>query len=256
MSDIAFQCTSCGNCCHDLRLPVTPAEALGWLERGGRVDVLCEAVPWPTEPEPGNAFADYKRRRSFAADSGSLTIRVDVTLAASFSGPCPNLLEDMRCGAYEIRPMVCRVYPAEINPFIPLAPANKGCPPEAWQASTPLIAGGVIVDAVTREAAERSRVAHEQAVPAKQAICAALGIAHASVSNEGFLIVAPEPARLLEVLRALPSGPEAAAPPAGSWTLVSNRQPTVEVLGQVGAISELDRAGTSGYQYLGMFEAA
>ncbi|WP_290439245.1 YkgJ family cysteine cluster protein [Burkholderia plantarii] len=265
VSDISFQCTECGNCCKDLRLPVTPAEARTWLERGGRVDVLCEALPWPAEPEPDNVFAEYKRRRSFAADSGTLPVRIDVTLAASFSGPCPNLGDDLRCRAYDTRPLVCRVYPAEINPFIELRPENKGCPPEAWRPGTaPLLAGGTIVDATTREAAERSRVEQERAVPAKQAICAALGIDRASVANEGFLILSPEPADLLAALCALPQAPEALEPAPGEgaaprgWTLVSNRQQTIDVLGQVGALSELDRApqGEHAYLYIGMHAAS
>ncbi|WP_414440128.1 YkgJ family cysteine cluster protein [Burkholderia sp. 22PA0106] len=266
MSDIPFHCTSCGNCCHDLRLPVTPAEARTWLERGGRVDILCEAVPWLAEPEPDNAFGHYKRDRSFAAASGSLPIRVDMTLAASFSGPCPNLDDAMRCTAYEIRPMVCRVYPAEMNPFIPLVPANKGCPPEAWASTQPLIAGGVIVEASAREAAERSRVEQARAAPAKRAICEALGIGQASVSNEGFLILSPEPARLLDVLHALPADmiepgePNEATvdtPSSTDWTLVTNRQQTVDALAQVGASGALDRAQPPGaFLYFGMFDAS
>jgi hypothetical protein len=56
LDDINFQSTMCGRCRHDLRVPVTLAEARQWLERGGHVDVLCEAIPWPAEPDATNAF--------------------------------------------------------------------------------------------------------------------------------------------------------------------------------------------------------
>ena len=116
--DIDFECTMCGKCCHDLRLPLTVTEAVAWLERGNNVQILCEALPWPEEPPAENRLATHKRRRSFASMSGSLPTRVLVTLAAVYAGPCPNLRPDMRCAIYEQRPLVCRIYPAEINPFI------------------------------------------------------------------------------------------------------------------------------------------
>ena len=141
--DIDFECTMCGNCCHDLRLPLTVAEALAWLGRGNEVQILCEALPWPEEPAADNLQAAHKRRRSFAAMSGSLPTRIVVILTGAFVGPCPNLQADMRCRIYEERPFVCRIYPAEINPFIELVPANKGCPPEAWTPGlAPLVRAG------------------------------------------------------------------------------------------------------------------
>jgi len=133
LDDINFACTTCGQCCHDLRLPLTIAEANYWLKRGGQFELLCEAIPWPVEPRPGDAQAAYKRARSSAAMSGTLPVRVSIILTAAFAGACPNLRADMLCGRYDERPLVCRIYPAEINPFVPLVPKNKACPPEAWQ---------------------------------------------------------------------------------------------------------------------------
>jgi hypothetical protein len=52
--DIDFDCTMCGKCCHDLRLPLTVTEAIAWLERGNDVQILCEALPWPEEPPAEN----------------------------------------------------------------------------------------------------------------------------------------------------------------------------------------------------------
>ena len=38
MNDINFECTACGKCCHYLRLALTIAEAIVWLERGGHME--------------------------------------------------------------------------------------------------------------------------------------------------------------------------------------------------------------------------
>lgn len=40
-----------------LRIPLTIDEAIAWLQRGGHVELLCDAMPWLVEPEPDNAFA-------------------------------------------------------------------------------------------------------------------------------------------------------------------------------------------------------
>jgi Fe-S-cluster containining protein len=89
--DIDFNCTMCGKCCHNLRLPLTVGEARAWLERGDDVDVLCEAIPWPVEPDANNVEAHYRRERSAPTLSGSLPTRILIVLAGSFAGPCPNL---------------------------------------------------------------------------------------------------------------------------------------------------------------------
>jgi Predicted Fe-S-cluster oxidoreductase len=150
-TDLNFACTMCGDCCHNLRLPLSVNEAIRWLECGGDVQVLCEAMPWPVEPSTDDGQVQHRRMRSFAAESGELPIRVMVTVAAAFDGACPHLQPDMRCGAYEARPNVCRIYPAEVNPFIELMLAHKACPPEAWAADRPsLIKGGRIVDSSRR----------------------------------------------------------------------------------------------------------
>jgi hypothetical protein len=71
--------------------------------------------------------------------SGTIPIRVSVILAAGFEGACPHLRPDMRCGNYDARPRVCRIYPAEISPNVALAPANKACPPETWSDDQPIL---------------------------------------------------------------------------------------------------------------------
>ncbi|BAX61631.1 YkgJ family cysteine cluster protein [Burkholderia stabilis] len=236
--DIAFSCTGCGACCRDLRIPLTLDEAIAWLRRGGHVELLCDAMPWPVEPEPGDAFAAYKRARSTPATSGSLPVRVTTVLTASHAGPCPNLRDDLRCGIYDERPLVCRIYPAEVNPFVPLMPGGKQCPPDAWQ-HAPLIRGGTLVDAATRENIARSRAASEAETPLRARLCAALGIDTAAVANEGFMVHAPPAATLLAALTGLRAAPTAADDDARAWTLVSNRAATVATLASVDAASRL-----------------
>jgi Fe-S-cluster containining protein len=248
-----FSCTGCGKCCTDLRLPLTFPEAVQWIGRGGQVDLLCEALPWPVEPEADNAYAAYKRKRTFAANSSELPIRVGITLAATFSGPCPNLGEDLRCGIYGERPLVCRVYPAEINPFFALKPEFKLCPQEAWHAPTPFAIDGVLVDAVTRDAIDASRRADEGSVEMKRALCERLGLDKASVANEGFVIVTPERERLLAALIDVQNDASAPGATERAWTFVSNRRATVDTLIQVGALGVMDvDAARVGCQYIGL----
>ncbi|MFB9125368.1 YkgJ family cysteine cluster protein [Paraburkholderia dipogonis] len=255
--DIDFECTMCGKCCHDLRLPLTVTEAVAWLQRGNDVQILCEALPWPTEPPAENLVAAHKRRRSFAAMSGSLSTRVLVTLAAGYAGPCPNLQPDMRCGIYEQRPLVCRIYPAEINPFIELEPAHKACPPDAWTPGLPsLLRAGKLVDEGMLALIQQSRDADVNDLPIKQQVCALLGIDQAAVSNEGFVAHSPDRFDLLAALhrasdeRGMPELPQ-------TWRFISNRRPTVDALVSVGAVASLVNADSSvGFAYLGYFAAS
>jgi hypothetical protein len=84
--DLHFGCTRCGKCCHDLKLPLTVAEATLWLAEGSEVQIICEAVPWATEPGADDLAAAHRRRRSFPTLSGALPTRISVILAANFSG--------------------------------------------------------------------------------------------------------------------------------------------------------------------------
>ena len=190
-----FECTMCGKCCHDLKLPLSVAEATAWLERGSNIQILCEAVPWPEEPAADNAPAQHKRGRSFAASSGELPLRVVVILVGAFTGACPHLGADLRCGIYETRPRVCRIYPAEINPFVTLAPEQKLCPPEAWTPERPVLAiDQKIVDATTFELIQQSRQTDMADTAAKALLCAYLDIDTAALANEGLAVFSP-PAR-------------------------------------------------------------
>lgn len=242
-----FSCTMCGRCCHGLRLPLSLPEALAWIDDGGQVEVFCEAVPWPEEPADDNGPAWHKRRRSFLARSGHLPVRVVVSLVASFDGACPNLRPDMGCGIYERRPTACRVYPAEVNPFIGVDPAIKLCPPEAWQARDVLQDdSGQWVDPEVAAAVVRRRGDDYAETDAKALLCERLGIHEAGLSNEGVLAYTPSQDHLRKVLQAVietsnPSAPEA------DWTLVSQRLRTMWLLESAGAraLQSVDLAGAN-----------
>ncbi len=68
-------------------------------------------------------------------------------MASLADGSMSGLARQDRCGIYEERPLVCRIYPAEISPFITLDPADKVCPPEMWEAGE-IIVSDRLVDPV------------------------------------------------------------------------------------------------------------
>jgi Fe-S-cluster containining protein len=250
MPNLNFSCVSCGKCCHDLRLPLTWQESIDWLARGGTVELLCEALPWPEEPDSSNLQAQHKRRRSFPTMSGNLPIRVIVVLTAVYTGACPNLDADFRCSIYEIRPHVCRIYPAEINPFIALSPANKICPPEAWTSPAPLMRGDTVVDDEIQLHIAQSRRDDEREAASKQALCALLGIDSAGLSSEGFAVHAPPVDQLLKALRAGIQDVDQENLPA--WTFMSNQGNTIKALTSAGANTRLASNTSSGLsRYIG-----
>lgn len=252
--DIHFDCTMCGKCCHNLKLPMSMEEAIVWAERGGTVQLLCEAVPWPEEPASDNLQAQSKRRRSFLAMSGNLPTRIVVILAASFEGACPHLKADSSCGIYEERPRVCRIYPAEINPFVQLVPEGKACPPEAWAPTQPLLMSGHrLVNAEIATLIEQSRAADANDAPAKGRLCAFLGIHTAAMANEGFVVYSPPRGHLLDALKRARSD-EDAGEHLPAWSFVSNRRETVGMLESAGALGAvMSPARTAEFEYLGFF---
>jgi Fe-S-cluster containining protein len=255
-SEVRFACTQCGNCCRNLKLPLTVAESLRWIDDGNDLQVICEAVPWPTQPPPDDEKAAHRRRRSFAAVSGSVPTQVAVILAGNFVGDCPNLGKDMRCGIYQRRPLVCRIYPAEINPFIRLEPTNKACPPEAWAANGPVLQrNGRVEDEVVRADIALARQNGALDVPIKARLCAALKINAAALVDEGFVVYSPDRAALLhEITRAAQTGSDI---PESSWIFISNQSATVASIASIGGICSL--VGTEDerpYQFLGFRSAS
>jgi Fe-S-cluster containining protein len=235
--DVHFSCTRCGNCCSNLKIPLTAAESVDWLHSGHPVQLICEAVPWPVEFPADDGESAHRRRRSFAAVSGSMPIRVVTILAARIDGACPNLMPDLRCGIYERRPLVCRIYPAEINPFVQLEPRNKACPPEAWAGHHPLLQRkGVVTNEAVRRDIQLSRDTDERDAPVKLRLCEALNLRDTALAKEGFVVYSPAIAPLLRA----PSQAMAAtdtSPDLSPWRFLSNQSETVSSLLARGAIA-------------------
>jgi Fe-S-cluster containining protein len=257
-----FGCTLCGKCCSNLKIPLTAAESVDWLRSGHPVQVICEATPWPAELPTDFKESEHRRRRSFAAVSGSMPIRVVVILAARIDGACPNLLPGLRCGIYEQRPLVCKIYPAEINPFVQLEPRNKACPPEAWAAHHPFLQRkGAVADEGVRRDIQSSRATDEMDVPLKLRLCKVLDLSDTALAAEGFVVYSPTIAALLGALSQAMVATDA-APDLNPWRFLSNQSGTVESLLTGGALAALGsgpelpgRAAALPREYIG-FKAA
>lgn len=249
--DTYFGCTQCGKCCRDTKVPLSVAEAIKWLNRGDEVQLLCEASPWPEALDREPRAAHFKRR-SFAVMSGSMPTRVVAMLVANIVGACPNLKSDMRCGIYADRPLVCRIYPAEINPFIALKRENKACPPEAWTEDRPLLQRGVaLMDDAIRQDIEMSRAADVLDAATKYRMCLALNLAHTAVVHEAVLVYSPTAQALLSAL-SFATSTEATQKPPAQWRFVSDQPETLESLAKGGAIaSHVRDAEAAPYEYLG-----
>jgi Fe-S-cluster containining protein len=230
MAAIQFCCTICGRCCYNHSLPLTWDESVSWLRDGGRVSLYCEADPWPVEPPQEDLRAAHRRRRSFAVPCGVSQIRVTAIFVAVASGPCRNLEPDLRCRIYDRRPLVCRIYPAEINPFITFDTANKACPPEAWTAGAPLAVDGQIVDRDMQLLAQNSRDTDQQDAARKRWLCAQLSISVAALKGEGYAIYAPDQKDLLDALTQVAPAGETTA----NWRLQTASPETTESLRKSG----------------------
>lgn len=227
--DVNFQCTKCGNCCKGLRLPLSVDEAVDWLSHGNPVQVLCEAIVWADEPPNSNLHAAFKRERSFPAISGELPIRVLVTLAAPLGDGCPNLASNNLCNLYEDRPQVCRIYPAELNPFLELAIEHRRCPPDAWQVNNPLIRNSAYVDSELRLLMQARLNRTILDVPFQENLCAILNIHVAAMANEGYAAHSPDRADLLEALLACKEQKQTPGP-LQNWKFISDRIETMNAI--------------------------
>ncbi|WP_367372890.1 YkgJ family cysteine cluster protein [Pseudomonas lini] len=186
-----FSCVGCGKCCNDHHVPLTLAEARMWAADGGQVIVLVEAflangLGLPVQQR------EHAERRSVVVRSGTCEAHVAITFAAYNVGPCRNLDEDNLCRIYERRPLVCRIYPMEINPHIPLNPAIKECPSESWETGPDLIIGGELVDQELAGLIQRSRQADRDEIQTKDTICALLGIRTTALKGDGFTAYLPD----------------------------------------------------------------
>ena len=249
--DIHFSCTQCGECCRDTKISLTVGEAIKWLSRGHDVQLLCEASPWLAALD-GDPRATHFKRRSFAVMSGSMPTRVVVMLVANVVGACPNLLADRRCGIYEDRPLVCRIYPAELNPFVALKRENKACPPEAWTSDRPVLQrrGALMDDMISRDI-QMSRAADALDADFKSRLCLALNVADTALVHEAVLVYSPTAQTLLSAL-AFAMARESGQESPTQWRFVSDRPETIAHLAKSGGIAlQLRDAEAASFQHLG-----
>lgn len=205
-----FSCVGCGKCCSDHHVPLTLTEARAWAADGGQVIVLVEAFLGNGLGLPV-AQREHAQRRSCQVLSGSAEAYVAITFAAYNVGPCRNLDEESRCRIYERRPLVCRIYPMEINPHIPLNPLAKECPPHSWEQGPPLILGGELVDQELAELIARSRQADRDDIHTKEAICALLGIRTTALKGDGFTAYLPDMNALADAIDQVRAAPPQSA---------------------------------------------
>lgn len=227
-TSIQFDCTGCGKCCNGHHVPLTLDEARQWVADGGQVIVLVEAflangLGLPAEQR------EHAMRRACAVPCGTTQAHVAITFAAFNPGACRNLDADNLCRIYDRRPLVCRIYPMEINPHIPLRPEAKDCPGEAWQRGPVLIHGSQLMDRQLAELIERSRQADREDIHSKALICQQLGITTSALKGNGFTAYLPDTGALHAAL--LAPGNAALAP----WALHVVEPSLVQALQQAGA---------------------
>ncbi|KAF1054999.1 MAG: hypothetical protein GAK43_00534 [Stenotrophomonas maltophilia] len=237
-----FACNGCGKCCQGHHVPLTLDEADRWVGDGGEVVILLEAVL-----NDGLGLPEEQRqhvlRRSFAVQCGEVRAHLAVTVAAFNDGRCRNLDEQMRCTIYDQRPLVCRIYPMEINPHLALRTAQKDCPPETWQSGPPLIVGhGQPADPYLALLIERSRQADRDEVIAKVAICEALGIHTTALKGDGFTLFKPDAGAFRRALVTLREQPLA---PSADWRLHVSSEALARQLAETGARIEALLAGNA-----------
>ena len=98
---LGFRCTGCGNCCRDLRVPLTRAD-LQRLVAGGRVSA-ADCVEWLATGEV-----------DLTGEPGSLVqldVGPSVMMLAQRGGAGRFLGDDQRCTVYAERPASCALYP-------------------------------------------------------------------------------------------------------------------------------------------------
>lgn len=195
-NSIRFACNGCGVCCKGRLIPLTLYETRQWLSRGHEVAILLEAfdeLHWSSSPEE---FA-HAKGRAVEVTSGDASIHIIAVFAGNALNGCQNLGDNNLCGIYDERPLVCRIYPAEINPFIPLNSASKVCPPEVWDEGKVLFTDRII-DPLLANQIERSRKADRDDARAKIALCEILGLNVAAWKGSAFTVYLLDREQLLD----------------------------------------------------------
>lgn len=160
-------------------------ETTQWLRRRHSVAVLLEAFDesaWPL----GATEYSYNKLRSASVQCGEGSLQVTAILAGNVIPQCPNLGADDLCTIYSERPLVCRIYPMEISPFISLSPSAKDCPPESWQHGNLLGSDREMTNQILQ-----SRQADQDDAQLKVKLCEALGMTVAAWKGNGFTVYMP-----------------------------------------------------------------
>ena len=230
-----FSCVGCGKCCNDHHVPLTLDEAKQWAADGGTLIVLTEGF-LDDERLALDPALQHAQRRSLRVPCGSTHAHVAITFAAFNVGPCRNLDENLMCRIYDRRPLVCRIYPAEINPHIPLRAENKDCPPQAWEQGPVLIHGGKAVATELEQLIERSRQADRDDIAAKAAICKLLGIRTMALKGEGFTAFMPDMRHFMQAAGRVEALGLAASAADQPWSLHAPSEELVARLEDTGAL--------------------
>lgn len=205
-----------------------------WASDGGPLIVLIEAFLANGYGVP-EVQRDHAQRRSWPVRCGATHAYVTVTLAAYNPGTCRYLTDDKRCGIYEHRPLVCRIYPIEINPHIQLRRERKDCAPEVWDESGPVVyRDGRLVNEVFARLIERSRQADRDEINIKVEICRRLGINVAALKGDGFAIYRPDPETLLATIMDVVNS-DTMPPGQQDWSLCVSRQDIADHLASMEA---------------------
>ncbi|NLR69334.1 YkgJ family cysteine cluster protein [Novosphingobium sp. ERN07] len=246
--EITFDCTRCGRCCHDLRLTLSVDEARAWAGNGHQVDLLAEGWAWPDDADETAPETHWRKATTIPVMVGDVPFRINLRLVARHEGPCPHLLPDMRCGNYEARPRICRIYPLESRPFEAMIPEKRHCPPEAWAPDLPVLErDGKPATSQTAAILNDHRQATVNDLPLKARLAAALDFTEAALAGEGLASCEPAPAKFLAALNTAERTEE--SPPA-YWSIVTNRETTRAML------ADLDcpvRLVATGYGFLSAF---
>ena len=157
---------------------------------------------------------NHSVQRAVDVASGEARIQVIAIFAGNALTQCPSLGEDNRCTIYEDRPLVCRIYPMEINPFLTLRPEEKVCPPEVWESGEVLWSDRV-VDPVLEDQIQRSRQADRDDAKAKVSVCAALGISVAAWKGNALAVYLADRAQLQQAISLVRAGGD--VPANVSW---------------------------------------
>ncbi|MBT2370791.1 YkgJ family cysteine cluster protein [Pseudomonas fluorescens] len=244
-SAVRYTCVTCGICCKERLIPLTIKEAEQWLVRGDDVAIILEAFSLSVLPDKSPEFI-HNSSRAATVNTGSQRVNVIAIFTANALNQCPHLQEDNLCGIYEERPLVCRIYPMEINPFIELREGNKVCPPESWESGEILCSDGIANPPLQRLISQ-SRQADIKDAFAKVAICEALGMTVASWKSEGLAVYFPESDALLAAIRASNTKGFTLSE---QWSIRTDNQERRHQLAESGVLLAPDNANNYIYQTL------